>query len=619
MEKQNTDSSSAPVDQQGPKGPASPMTIIDAMAPVSPSSRISGLSRSSSTGSASTTSTECFQHESFETFQHKVHALALELGTKFTDVSRLGGGVNNRIIAVTLQGVPDEMGLSNKTQAILRIKRRDLRLDEPKSIEYYTTRFADRKPDEPANKDACQAVESGKGQDGNKLTARVDEPRKEILDEAAILNLAAESGLPVPKVLAFDTTRDNALGVPYSLHSRLPGTNLESVFYDMTTEEKMEIAAQMADIWASFGKVKFPVSGRLLYDDTTEAPTKLPLSVSGRHDVAKKAVVRGFLSDRSYPVDRNQPLVEPASSLFDLLAKNIDNKFEPRKAVPPGKYDVEVDLGQKLEQILEEMKSEAGWFDEEPAEPHSILHHLGLEPRNIIADKTAGPTGSWRITGLIDWDEVICVPPVLTMIPPLWLWDESDDENLPEEVQEYYDDHDFMPLEYYTEINEDHLTVEGAKVRQRFEEVLVEKLYKPQYGEKALSQWRDDAYGRGRWLRRIWRLAYEGIGSVTAIPRFEQLEREWKAFTGAESSDDEDEDESEAEDESEGTEGEDSQDLASEHEISEPAVLEEVQLEPVAATEDHKDVQDQMASNADKRTWRNKLSDLFQASRCVVS
>jgi len=120
------------------------------------------------------------------------------------------------------------------------------------------------------------------------------------------------------------------------------------------------------------------------------------------------------------------------------------------------------------------------------------------------------------------------------MKPPIWLWDASDDAELPEDVQAYYDnDFDWMPLEYYQKENDEHLNADGVKVKHQFEKAIVKALYSEQYGIDAHAKYLDDAYGRGRWLRRIWRFASEGIFTNAHHRRIEQLDRKWTAYKKA--------------------------------------------------------------------------------------
>jgi hypothetical protein len=212
--------------------------------------------------------------------------------------------------------------------------------------------------------------------------------------------------------------------------------------------------------------------------------------------------------------------------VHDLLTREL------QKVEPLGPVEQLVRMYFKLQDMTQDM-DRIGWFSEaDKSSSKSVLHHWDLEARNILIEQSGEDTSSlWRITGVIDWDHPHALPAVLCMKPPIWLWDASDDADLPEDVAEYYDnDFDWMPLEYYQKENAEHFNADGVKVKQRFEEAIVKNLYSAQYGEKAHAKYLDDAYGRGRWLRRIWRFASEGQSNTTHWRRMLQLDREWTEY-----------------------------------------------------------------------------------------
>lgn len=55
-------------------------------------------------------------------------------------------------------------------------------------------------------------------------------------------------------------------------------------------------------------------------------------------------------------------------------------------------------------------------------------------------------------------------------------------------------------------------------------------LYTPQYGENARARYLDDAYGRGRWLRRVFKFAREGLCRMLDYHRFNAFHQEWNNF-----------------------------------------------------------------------------------------
>ena len=58
-----------------------------------------------------------------------------------------------------------------------------------------------------------------------------------------------------------------------------------------------------------------------------------------------------------------------------------------------------------------------GFFEECGVAP-SVLYNWDFQPRNIIVE---GGNDQSKVTGLLDWDEVLSVPLVLARKPPAWL------------------------------------------------------------------------------------------------------------------------------------------------------------------------------------------------------
>jgi hypothetical protein len=141
----------------------------------------------------------------------------------------------------------------------------------------------------------------------------------------------------------------------------------------------------------------------------------------------------------------------------------------------------------------------------------------------------ASETHHIQITGVLDWDDALSVPPVLARKPPVWLWDFSDDETLPSSVLAHYDgDFDILPAELYNEAG-DCLSEADIQVKKFFESEIAEKLYGDS-SPASREAYFDDAYGRGRWLRRLWRFALEGFSDNQHIDRFKEFDRAWSEY-----------------------------------------------------------------------------------------
>ena len=105
---------------------------------------------------------------------------------------------------------------------------------------------------------------------------------------------------------------------------------------------------------------------------------------------------------------------------------------------------------------LEEM-DKCGSFEEQQA-GCNVVYHWDLQPRNILiraqqSFSIHSRPVEWVFDNVIDWDDVDCVPPLLTRCPPVWLWDFSDDNENSALPEGYDGDADLLPVDQYTPHN----------------------------------------------------------------------------------------------------------------------------------------------------------------------
>ena len=172
--------------------------------------------KSSRSTTPNSTSTYRYSHEPFETLREKVRALAPHIGARsINDIVRLPGGSFNRIIAATIH-LHDPGSAAEKV--ILRIPR-----------------FA--KDDDPPNGD--------------------------IRIQFSILETLSSMGIQVPRILAYDCTSDNTIGMPFSLQTRIEGQGLDLIYQDLTTAEKLSMASELVRVLVAIENVNFQHSDRL--------------------------------------------------------------------------------------------------------------------------------------------------------------------------------------------------------------------------------------------------------------------------------------------------------------------------------------------------------------------
>ncbi|KAK6007470.1 hypothetical protein QM012_004284 [Aureobasidium pullulans] len=379
----------------------------------------------SSTPDSTSTYQHC--HEPFETFRNKVGLLARDIGADTIDnIVRLPGGGLNRLIAA------------------------DLYCHNPSStLEKVVLRIPRYSEDE-------------------------DEPNKDIRDQVSILRFLGSCNVPVPRVLAYDGTSNNPLGMPFSMQTRVVGQGL--VFGDMDITGRLGLASELVRILAAFEDVKFQTSGRLSCSETVPARRTIDNQDDSR--LSENILVEEFGVDNgSY---RSKTRIATSSSLQELISIQLLAWLQYESLNDHGALVPE--MFKRLQGILGEM-TELGFFQKRATLNCNILHHWELEPRNIMIGATTTSLSDtleashYHITGVLDWKGAMSVPAVLARKPPVWLWQFHYDDNLPSSILEQYDgDADLLPPELYCKAG-GRLSPEDLQVKHFFESEITSKLY----------------------------------------------------------------------------------------------------------------------------------------------
>lgn len=314
-----------------------------------------------------------------------------------------------------------------------------------------------------------------------------------IENDVAILGFLVDK-LPVPRVKAYSATKGNPLNAPFTVQTRLPGQSLDQIYGDLGHEDKLEIIDRFVELLAKLESITFAAAGTLTASSPLPTtmldhfPTAAPVATTFNEGDAEFVSQPKVLEDRMGP-DLKAFLV---SHLDGWIQKELKDGEEEESFTLPS-------LRQLLE-IIDELDHEKAFNDT----PYPvILHHWDLEARNIMVEKSNN--GSWTISGVIDWDDALALTRPLTRKPPAWLWD-------------------FDPQGFTGYLDTDHHPTEDLS-----DENLALKSYYDAKAAAALPGYLKDAYGRGRWLRRIWTFARSGADSMWYIELIKQLPRDWAA------------------------------------------------------------------------------------------
>ena len=313
-----------------------------------------------------------------------------------------------------------------------------------------------------------------------------------IENEVTLLGFLGDK-LPVPRVKAYSATKENALNAPFTVQTRLPGQSLDEVYADLDHKDKLGIVDQFVEVLAKLELVTFAKAGTL----TTSSP--LPAAMNDVPHTADPSVTVFNEGDAEF-VDGPQVLLDRAGPDVKSFLVSHLNGWIQKELKDEGEEEslTLADLRQLLA-IIEEMDNEKAFKD---APYPVVLYHWDLEARNIMVEKSKD---AWRICGIIDWDDALALARPLARRPPAWIWD------FDREGFTGYLDNDHHP--------NDDLSDESLALKSHFDAAAAAVL--PNYLE--------DAYGRGRWLRRIWTFARSGADNMWYIELIKQLPKDWAA------------------------------------------------------------------------------------------
>lgn len=206
--------------------------------------------------------------------------------------------------------------------------------------------------------------------------------------------MAEKSGLPVPKLLAYDDTMNNEVQAPYLIISYLNGHSVAHAWNAIDGEEpaaveerRQNILRTLAATMCRLDKTRLPQAGMLWFPNGDDEPV---VGNSWRLDTA---------------------------NIFAI--KRLFHKFEAKASIrevlfgSKTKLRIQLDSGAKKPSphhkgvlALWELMVEAFICSASVAsgEPQFVLMQSDFNPQNILVDK------SGNVTGIIDWDCLEAVP-----------------------------------------------------------------------------------------------------------------------------------------------------------------------------------------------------------------
>jgi hypothetical protein len=326
----------------------------------------------------------------------------------------------------------------------------------------------------------------------------------------------------------------NPIQLPYTYLEYSTGTSLEHAYGDMSLPEKLSVVDAVVKFLSRAESITFPRPGRLRAARGHSPVTKGVYSPNGSIDKIDMEI-------RDFEVGNRIAGNQSPPSLSEFHEHQLEAWYG-KDWSEPGINRVSK-MWVRVCSMFKELK-ERGFFkwpgNTSESDEVSILYHWDFEPRNILlklrtdsSNDEANVSGEegWEIDKVIDWDGVYAVPSILTRKPPVWLWDDLHTGEHASLASDFDFDYDMLDLARYDSISE-RFSAESQQIKQQFEHSFVAAMSEiyPEYDHACYV---DEAYGRGRWIRRIARYAIHGASDSQDLKRFEQIEQEWASYSNA--------------------------------------------------------------------------------------
>ncbi|KAM5461786.1 hypothetical protein MferCBS49748_007070 [Microsporum ferrugineum] len=255
-------------------------------------------------------------------------------------------------------------------------------------------------------------------------------PKLTTESEVATLDFLRENGIPVPKVYAWSSDKDNEVGTEYIIMEKATGKPLTDRWFDLTPKEMLKLVTSYVDIEKKLFSFPFGAHGSLYYKDALPRNLQASLYASGQSGGDSRFCI-GPITDymfwrgrrAAFDLDRGpwgdhcqylQSIGQRELEWTQKFGKPMMNDFPhnaiegiPRE-IPQGIY---IDLLKKYLSLAPYI------LPQDPADPlnRPTLRHPDLNPSNIFVSEEG------EITCLIDWQYTTILPLLLVAgNPPMF-------------------------------------------------------------------------------------------------------------------------------------------------------------------------------------------------------
>ncbi|KAF8473663.1 phosphotransferase enzyme family-domain-containing protein [Russula ochroleuca] len=313
----------------------------------------------------------------------------------------------------------------------------------------------------------------------------VDPYFKTASEVATLQFVRKNTPIPVPRVIAFDSSADNELGFEWILMTKLPGVTLKSLWEssELEWESRSQLTKTLAGYVKQLTSFKFPVMGNMYPSNRPEferiswlkhlsSETRfVPLPDNAEFAIGPVATIPFFYGDRLRLQNGRGPFQTSSSYLTSLLRLHISSTTNRKSAVSTDDEYEEDDISE-FEDAISAYESLLSvlpiFFPREAsgdAETFSLFHD-DISSDNILVDPT-----THRITGIVDWECVSLQPrwEVAARVPQLLEGPEVEDG---------------APIPDAAPPSEEGADEFHKELRERHEQMLLRRIYYDEMGGK---------------------------------------------------------------------------------------------------------------------------------------
>jgi aminoglycoside phosphotransferase len=229
-----------------------------------------------------------------------------------------------------------------------------------------------------------------------RVSLPVDPYWKTISEVATMQWIRLNTALPVPKILAYQDSRENAIGFEWILMTKIPGKTLADAWISIPWKAKEQLVHQLATYSSNLFKKKLRKIGNIY-------PSSNPFGNDTLPQVERIVSMQFFWGDH---VRQNVPRGPFRSSKGWIAARLLFNEHDCKSTLANSQDEDDREDAERTLKIIKRLRTHlrAIFPDTGKNSELSILHHDDLSKHNIMVDDNG------KLTGVVDWECVSAVP-----------------------------------------------------------------------------------------------------------------------------------------------------------------------------------------------------------------